>query len=288
MIEFINSDFWWIVGTALMASFLCSWIGLHLVLRRQAMMSDALSHSVLPGLVLVYVIFGTLSSMGILIGALITGIITATFIEILKTQNLLKEDAATGLVFSSLFALGVILLQFYAGNAHIDTQCLLYGELAFVPIERMILGMPQSFAQLLGLFFIVGIVLIAFHKELILAAFHEEMAQSSGLPIKILQYGLMVLVSAVIITCFQSLGAVLVIAFLVLPASFGLLFSKDFKGALSKAWLLSILCVPLGTYMAFILDNNIAANIVSLEFFVFVSSFSIARVLEKRTRVRIH
>ena len=288
MIEFMNSDFFWIIGTGLLASLLCSWLGLHLVLKRQAMMSDALSHSVLPGLVVVYLIFGTLTSIGILLGAIITGVITAALIEFLKNQQLLKEDAATGLVFSSLFAFGVVLLQVYAGNAHIDTQCLLFGELAFVPLENQIFGMPQSFTQLLGLFVLLSIILIAFHKELVLIAFHEEMAKSSGLPVRALQYGLMIAVSAVIITCFQSLGAVLVIAFLVLPASFGLLLFNDFKGALFGAWGLSAVCVPLGTMFAFYFDNNIAANIVSLEFFVFIFTFVIYRIFEKQVRVRIH
>ncbi|NCN28376.1 metal ABC transporter permease [bacterium] len=288
MTDFLNVDFVWIVATGLAASFLCSWLGLHLVLRRQAMMSDALSHSVLPGLVLVYILFGSLNSFGILLGATVTGVVTALLIEVLKRQQLLKEDAATGLVFTTLFAIGVVLLQVYAGNAHIDTQCLLYGELAFVPLENLIWGMPQSFVHIGSLLLSMGALLILFHKELLLTAFHEEMAQSSGLPVRAIQYGLMIAVSAVIIACFQALGAVLVIAFLVLPASFGLLLSRDFKSTLLWSWALSLVCVPIATWIAFVIDNNIAANIVALEFGVFVVAFIVQREIEKRVRVRIH
>lgn len=283
-----TTDFILILATAFFASVMCSTIGLHLLLRRQAMMSDALSHSVLPGLVILYVVSGTLSPLGVLVAATASGVVTAFLIEFLQEQRRIKEDTATGLVFSSMFALGVLLLQGFASKAHIDAQCLLYGELAFVPLESRVLGLPQSLSYIIGMFLFIGLMLKIFHKELMLSAFHSEMAASQGLPVKSLRYGLMTLVSAAIIVCFQALGAVLVIAFLVIPPSFGLLLGKSFKEALLYSVLMSAVCVPIGLVISFELDNNIAANIISFEFLILLSAIGIHRTLESKRRQRVH
>lgn len=283
-----QSDFLLILATAFFASVMCSTIGLHLLLRRQAMMSDALSHSVLPGLVVLYVVSGDLSPLGVLIAATFSGVLTAFLIEFLQEQKRIKEDTATGLVFSSMFALGVLLLQGFASKAHIDAECLLYGELAFVPLESKILGLPQSLTYILGMFVFIGALLRLFHKELMLSAFHSEMAASQGLPVKPLRYGLMTLVSAAIIVCFQALGAVLVIAFLVIPPSFGLLLGKSFKQALIYSTIMSAICVPVGLWISFSWDNNIAANIISFEFIVLLGAIGLHRYIESQRRQRVH
>lgn len=286
------SDLSLILLTALLAAISCSFVGLHLILRRQAMLSDALSHSALPGLVLVYIFFRELHPLALLGGALMVSIVMTFSLEWIRQQKLLREDAAMGLVFSSLFALGVLLLENFASSIHLDTSCLLYGELAFVPLEntRRFLGiaLPESTYLILWISILLLTLGFLFHKELLIAAFHEEMAQSMGIPIKMIQFLLMLTVSIVIMACFRSLGAILVIAFLILPGAFGSLYCRSFRGIYSLGLAYSGISIAIGTYLAFSFNNNVGAMTVSVAFIVFILCYSIQRVLMRNPRRRVH
>jgi len=286
------SDISWIFLTALLAAISCSFVGLHLILRKQAMLSDALSHSVLPGLVVVYIFFQQLSPPTLFLGALGVSVVMTFMLEWIRQQKLLREDAAMGLVFASLFALGVVLLENFASKVHIDTECLLYGELTFVPLETPTQLFGLAFPESTFLLFWTCLAVLAagliFQKELLVAAFHEEMAQSMGIPIKAVQFWLMLAVSLVIMACFRSLGAILVIAFLILPGAFGSLFSKRFWGIYSIGMVYSIVSIAIGTYLAFNLNNNVGAMTVSVAFIIFLLSFSLQRIFTGNQRRRVH
>lgn len=286
------TDLTWILLTAALAAISCSFAGLHLVLRKQAMLSDALSHSVLPGIVIIYILFNQLSLGSIFVGAIAVSLMMSISMEFIRQQKLLREDAAMGLVFSTLFAIGVVLLENFAGSVHIDTQCLLYGELAFVPLENPVtigsFQIPESTHHLFWMGLLVLSLGYIFHKELLLASFHEEMAQSMGLPIKWIQYGILLLTSVIVMASFRSLGAILVIAFLILPANFGSLFSKSFWNIYKIGLIYIFASILLGTFLAFQWDNNLGAMIVSVAFITFLIAYSIVRLRAKSPRRHAH
>ena len=125
----------------------CALPGVFLVLRRMALMSDAISHAILLGIVLAFFVTEDLASPLLIVAAAITGVITVALVELLHGTGLVREDAAIGIVFPALFSAGVILISRYAGSVHLDTDAVLLGELAFAPFERLsVLGysLPKS------------------------------------------------------------------------------------------------------------------------------------------------
>lgn len=125
---------------ASLVSLACALPGVFLVLRKVALMSDAISHAILFGIVIAFFVVKNLNSPLLVFGAAITGVLTVVLTELLINSGKLKKDAAIGLVFPLLFSLGVILLTRYAGDVHLDTQCVLFGEIAFAPFSRLIAG----------------------------------------------------------------------------------------------------------------------------------------------------
>src|SRR5436190_10930320 len=128
------------VGMGFLVAAVCGWIGCYLILQGMALLGDAISHTVLLGIVIAFLATGQVSGLAMLVGATLTGLLTTVLIEALHSTSRVKEDAAIGIVFTSLFALGVVLLSAFAGKAHIDTQHVLFGQLEVSSGENMVLG----------------------------------------------------------------------------------------------------------------------------------------------------
>src|SRR5918998_1590562 len=162
-----------LVGVAAASS--CALIGAFLVLRKMAMMADAISHAILPGLVAGYFLAEGPDLLAGFLGAAAAGMVTVTLVEILSRSGRVKEDAAIGLVFPALFALGTFLVSKFFGNVHLDTDAVLYGEIAFAPFDRLVVGGydigPQPLWVLGGLTLINLVFVAVFYKELKLATF---------------------------------------------------------------------------------------------------------------------
>jgi len=129
----MNAFYIILAGTLVALS--CGLLGCFLVLRRMAMVGDAISHAVLPGIVIAFMVAGSRDSVAILFGAALVGVFTTFLIEFLHQKGKLQTDASIGVTFTWLFAVGVIMISFYAGQAHIDQDCVLYGEIAYVPLD---------------------------------------------------------------------------------------------------------------------------------------------------------
>ena len=162
----------------------CAIPGVFLVLRRMAMMSDAISHSILLGIVLVFFVVRDISSPLLIMGAALSGVLTVSLVELLNRTRLLKEDASIGLVFPVLFSIGVILIARYAHSIHLDVHAVLLGELAFAPFERLIvsgadLGPKSLWVMSVILALNIGLLLI-FYKELKIATFDPALAAARG------------------------------------------------------------------------------------------------------------
>jgi manganese/zinc/iron transport system permease protein len=282
----VLSDNTLLVLASIAVSGLCSLVGLHLILRRQAMYADALSHSVLPGLVVAFVLSESLGPLPLLLGALAAGLFTSVLTQSLKDRASLREDTSLGIVFSGLFALGVLMLGLFAGRVHLDASCVLFGELAFLPLENAVnlLGveLPEPLVLLLGTFAVVAAICLIFHRALLASAFHEEMAHAMGLPVKFLHHLTLTLAAAAIIACFESVGAILVIGLLVIPPSFGRLFSSSFRGVLLWSWGLGLVTSVVGVPLAFAWDTPISAMLVSLAFALFALAFAAKWLWEVR------
>src|SRR5688572_33445172 len=194
----------------------CALPGVFLVLRRMALMSDAISHAILLGIVLAFFVTENIASPLLVLAAAATGVLTVSLVEILNRTRLVKEDAAIGLVFPALFSLGVILISRYAGNVHLDVDAVLLGELAFAPFERV-----EAFGWdwgpkglwVMGAILIANLVLVwLFFKELKLATFDPALAAALGLAPAAIHYGLMTSVSITAVGAFDAVGSILVVA----------------------------------------------------------------------------
>lgn len=255
----------WIMLIASLAALSCALVGCLLVLRRMAMLGDAISHSILFGIVVAYLITQSRSPWIMGIGALFVGLLTSYLSNFLHLRGKLQEDASIGIVFTWLFALGVILISLFAGQIDLDQDCVLYGELAFTPFDTLTLfgseiG-PRAFWMLLVVsIFNVCCIAIGYRK-LKLCAFDPILARSLGIRVEFWHYLLMSLVSLSTVAAFESVGAILVVALLVVPANTALLFASSLLGMLVLASLFGMSSALSGYWLASYFDASISASI---------------------------
>ena len=210
----------------------CALLSPFLVLRKLSMVSDAISHSVLLGIVLAFFIVKDIGSPFLIAGAALFGVITVFAVEFLSGTGLVKNDDAVGIVFPMFFALAVVLITKFARNVHLDTDIVLMGEVIIAPLNRTeFLGMdlPKAFVQM-GILFIVNLLFInIFFKELKITTFDKGFAKLAGFSSVALFYALMTLSSLTAVTAFDAVGAILVVSFLITPGAAAYLISKDLK-----------------------------------------------------------
>ncbi len=264
-----------IVIAALVAA-ACAIPGVFLVLRRMSLMSDAISHSVLPGIVIGFFLAGSLESPLPLVGAVVASMITVVLTELLYRSKLLKSDAAIGMVFPAMFSVGVILVSLYAGNIHVDTDAVLLGELVFAPLDRVNffgLSLAKSLVWM-SVILLVNLVLVTcFYKELKLATFDGGMAQSLGFRPVLLHYGLMLVVSITTVGAFDSVGSILVVAFVIAPAAAALLLTDRLSTMLVTAVAIGVVSSVAGFFVAHSLDLSIAGSMATMTGCAFLLAF---------------
>ena len=181
-------DTLWIILTGILVATCCSILGSFLILRKMSMVGDAISHSVLPGIVIAYFIAGSMQSVWMLVGAGIIGVLTTFLIEFFHQKGKLQTDASIGVTFTWLFALGVILVTYYAGNSHIDQDCILHGEIAYVPLDLIYsdsgdVVAPKAILILVSVLALILIFIFLFYKELFITTFDPSFAKAIGLSI---------------------------------------------------------------------------------------------------------
>lgn len=212
----------WILLTASLVGISCGIIGVLLILRKMAMMADAISHTVLLGIVVAYLVTQSLSGTHMLIGAVAAGLLTTYLVQWFHSRGV-QQDASIGVVFTTLFALAVVLIATKVGNVHLDVQHALMGEIAFVPwntVEVPWLGaIPVATLMLVAVLLVVVLVLGAFYKEWKLTTFDPALAASIGIPVIGMHYLFMTLVSVTTVAAFDAVGAIMVVAMLIAPAA---------------------------------------------------------------------
>uniref|UniRef100_Q31DN9 ATP-binding cassette (ABC) superfamily transporter, permease component n=1 Tax=Hydrogenovibrio crunogenus (strain DSM 25203 / XCL-2) TaxID=317025 RepID=Q31DN9_HYDCU len=255
----------WILATASLVAISCAMVGVFLVLRRMSLLGDAISHSVLLGIVLAYLIAGSRSVVAMMVGATLIGLLTAWLSNALHRVSKLQTDASIGIIFTWFFALGVILISIYAGQVDLDQECVLYGEIAFVPFDTVIWGGqelgPRALWIIGGVFLVNLFLIILAFERFKLVAFHPALALSLGVSVSFWHYLLMTMVSLTTVASFDAVGAILVVALLVIPASSAYLLASSLKSMLWIAAGYAQASVLLGYAVAVWLDSSIAASI---------------------------
>jgi manganese/zinc/iron transport system permease protein len=258
----------------------CALPGVFLILRRTAMMSDAISHAILLGIVLAFFVTEDLASPFLVVAATLTGILTVSLVELLNRTGLVKEDAAIGLVFPALFSIGVILIARYAGDVHLDTDAVLLGELAFAPFNRfVVLGYdigPKAFYLMGGILIINLVFIILFFKELKLATFDAGLAAALGFSPWLIHYALMSLVSVTAVGAFDAVGSILVVALMIAPPAAAYLLTDRLSYMLLLSGLIGIIGAISGYWIAHFLDVSIAGSMATMAGVLFGLSFLMA------------
>lgn len=216
----------------MVTSLSCAVIGDFLVLRKLSMVSDAISHTVLLGIVLAFFIVRDVSSPLLLFGASLFGVITVFCIELLSKSGLAKNDDAVGIIFPMFFALAVILISKFARNVHLDTDIVLMGEVIMAPLNRIEvfgISLPKGLMQMSILLICNLLFIVIFFKELKITTFDVEYAMISGFSSIVLFYALMTLSSMTAVVAFDAVGAILVVSFLITPGASAYLICKDLK-----------------------------------------------------------
>jgi len=212
----------WIVVTAALSAMSCALLGNYLVLRRESMMGDAISHAVLPGLAIAFLITGSRGSVPMLVGATIIGIITAFLVQFIYRLGGLDKGASMGVIFTTLFALGLILIRQAADHVDLDPGCVLYGAIELTPLDVYSFWgaeIPRA-AVTNGVMLLINLVFVTlFYKELKITSFDPALATTMGFSANVMHYVLMTLVAATTIASFESVGSILVIAMLIVPGA---------------------------------------------------------------------
>ncbi|MDK9700091.1 MAG: metal ABC transporter permease [bacterium] len=250
----------WILITGFLAAGAAGLLGTLLVLRKLSLIGDAISHAVLPGIVLAFLLSGSRDPFIMLIGAGAVGLLTTIFIEWLHKRGV-AEDASTGIVFSALFAFGVLLVSLFSGNIDLDADCVLYGELALVPLAQDFppgSGIPRP-TFILGVVYLVNLLLLGLlYKEWKITTFDAALATSFGFSAGLLHYLLMGAVSLTTVASFEATGAILVVAMFIAPAASAVLLFQRLSFVFVWTQVFALLTTGLGYLLARALDGSIA------------------------------
>lgn len=262
-----------IILTAGLVATACGLLGPFLVLRRVALMGDAVSHAVLPGIVVVFLLFETRAPLPVVIGAAGFAIICVLAIDAIRSSRLVKADAAIGLVFPALFSLGVLGITKYASNIHLDLDSTIYGEIAFTPFRQVtVFGfeIAQSVVTMLLVSLVNLALVIAVWKELKVTTFDEDFSRTIGIPPTLLSRLLLVATAVTAVTAFESVGAILVVTMLIVPAAAAYLLTDRLTTLVALTVAIGWISAIVGHGTAIQLDASIAGAMGMVATFCFV------------------
>ncbi len=283
---------------AVVVAVACALPGVFLVLRRMALLSDAISHSILLGIVLAFFWVRDLNSPVLILAAAASGLLMVALVEILHATRRVKEDAAIALVFPALFSLAVLLISRYAGSVHLDIDAVLLGEIAFAPFRRLEWGgrdLGPTALWAMGAILVVNVAFIAaFYKELKVSTFDAGLAAAMGFSPVLIQYVFMGIVSVTAVGAFDAVGSILVVALMIAPPAAARLLTDRLPLMLGLSALLAAVSAVLGFQFADLLDVNIAGSMATMAGVVFLVALLlspgrgviVAAVRQRRRKMR--
>ena len=256
----------WAIATAAVVSAGCALVGTLLVVRRMSLVGDAISHAVLPGIVVAVLAGGRPGGVLVLVGAVAAGLLTVWLTQLLSTQGGLAEDAGTGVVFTTLFALGVVIVTAAASRIDLDPTCVLYGVLELVPfdtVEIVSVNVPRAMLTATVVFLLLASAAWLTWKTQVLTAFDPDAARAVGVPVGFVTTGLMAATALATVASFEAVGAILVVAMLVVPASAAELLVHRLHHMAFVAIALAVAGAVIG-YMAAWYFNTSAAGMMAV------------------------
>jgi manganese/zinc/iron transport system permease protein len=256
-------DAFWIILTGALVAISCGLLGSFLLLRQMAMVGDAISHAVLPGIVIAFLWSGSRESLPMLIGAAALGVVATIIIEWLQRVGRVAADASIGLSYTTLFAIGIILISLFARQVDLDQDCVLYGEIAYVPLDLWMLdnGLslgPRAVWILGGALTLISAFIAIGYKGLQLTSFDPGYAASLGISTLFWHYALMGAVSVATVVSFEAVGAILVVAFLIVPPATAYLLTNRLPVMLALSVLFGLLSAVLGYSLAVAANGSVA------------------------------
>jgi len=256
-----------ILATGMLVAVSCAIVGCFLMLRRMALIGDAISHAVLPGIVLAFLASGSRDSLWMLLAASAVGLLAVFLIQWFHRQGV-QSDASIGVIFTAMFSIGVVLVSLFADQVDLDLDCVLFGEINYVPWTKLYLfgvdiGPKSLWAVGLALLLIVGCI-GTFYKQFKLCAFDPFMAVAVGIPAALFHYALMGLVSVTTVASFESVGAILVLGMIVIPPASAYLMTERLSTMIGYSVGYGVVSVALGYVAAAWLESSITGTIVSV------------------------
>lgn len=246
-------DFW-IILTACIIAVNSSLLGSFLVLKKMSLIGDALSHAVLPGIVIAFLISGEINSFWMLIGASSFGIFAILLIDWLNRVGGFGKDSSIGIIYTLLFAIGIILITSTAKNADIDVDCVLFGDINTIPLVPKIMGIPAPTFNLTIIAIVVSLILIIGLKGFKISSFDKNYGQTLGISIPFWSYLLLSLSSISTVFSFDSVGAIMVIGLLVIPPSFANIITRKLNIFLMVSVSFGVLSCIIGHLIAIVMD----------------------------------
>jgi manganese/zinc/iron transport system permease protein len=245
----------WIIVAGILCAVSAALLGNFLVLRRMSMLGDAITHAVLPGLAVAFLVSGSRSSLSMFLGAVVVGVLTALFTEWIRGIGNVDEGASMGVVFTSLFALGLILVVQAADHVDLDAGCVLYGAIELTPLDTWSLGAYQVPRAVVILAVVAAINLtfvLLFLKELKISSFDPALATTTGYHAGFLHYLLMVLVAVTAVASFESVGNILVVAMFIVPPAAAYMLTDRLNRMIALSVVLASLAAILGHVAAIV------------------------------------
>ncbi len=222
----------WIIAAGVLCASAAALLGNFLVLRKTSMLGDAISHAILPGLAVAFIVTGSRQSVPMFLGAALVGVLTAVLTQWIRDFGKVDEGASMGVVFTTLFALGLVLIVHAADDVDLDPGCVLYGAIELTPLDAVAIGglMVPRVVIMLSIITVINLLfVILFFKELRLTSFDPELADSLGFRAQWLHYGLMTLVAVTAVASFESVGNILVVAMFIVPPATARLLSDRLR-----------------------------------------------------------
>lgn len=262
---FMNPALLDILIVAILATLTCSIVGVHLTLRNRAMLGDAIAHGVVPGLILGFIFTGSREVAPMYVGAVLAALLLSLVADWLKDRAEMDGGAALGVVFTTLFSGGIILIELYTREIDLDASCVLHGLIEFTHFQRMEifgLSLPRSIVTIsIALLLNLGALLL-FWKEWKVCAFDPSLARSTGLPVRLLERCLLVLVAITAVSCFEAVGSILVVAMIAVPPTIAGILCDRFGTMIWVSALTGVISAISGTLSAiYVVDSNVPGMI---------------------------
>ena len=266
----------WTFAIGVLTAVACALCGVFLVVKREALVSEGLSHAVLPGIILAFIAIPDRSSPLLIMAAGISGLVMIWLVQAVTNTRLVDKDAALGIVFSGLFSLGLIASSLKLGGVHFHAHCIIDGNLSFAALNTLELGGqkigPKAFWTLLMMLLALVTFIVLFYKEMQLATFDETAARMFGFRPKLLYSAWLALVSMTAVAAFETAGTILVVALMIAPAATANLFTNRLPSMLWLSALISLLCSVAGIAISYRLEVSPAGLISAISGLAFLAA----------------